>query len=361
MASRPHSHLIRSKAMPGFSAYLLLDTQPAHAYTQWNLDRKEGAAFVVSEGMTFELGLVDERVAEEIEGEGYEAALFLDGIQKTNQLISKEDPWFQAPKDDPRRRIRFTGIPQGEFLESWGFGPTPIITPDEDADGTGISDLASHRATGTAQIRIYRLSHIESIAGTWQQEMEPRRYVKHRGGLNQAGEPVPANGIKCLSSLVAVSAGRRYLRDPPQWRKAMRLDETDEPYFTFEFRYGTQDEIYKSGSFGGGASSVSAVNSSASQQSSLTASSLKAHNKSLAAATTTATQTNGGYRSGTRTTTSTTEIASSTGGTNVINLSEEDDTEEEEEDEEEGGAGGGGGAGAMDLELNGMDLGGGLF
>lgn len=73
-----------SKAFPELSAYCLLDDQSAEAIAPWDLgptDRKLGADYVVEEDMSFEIGLVDTRDGSEMEEEGYEAILFLDGKQ----------------------------------------------------------------------------------------------------------------------------------------------------------------------------------------------------------------------------------------------------------------------------------------
>lgn len=162
------------------------------------------------------------------------------------------------------------------------FEPPEIIAPDEDRDGTGVGNLAAHQATGSAQIRIYRLSNIEDTEpqprDRW---LETQRFIKHTGGLDSDGQPVIANGIKCLSSLVAglryefsfsslpvpaqrhecvptrrlafcdsiwpslspSAMGPRYLREPVPWRKALRLDELDNPIFTFEFRFETRERL----------------------------------------------------------------------------------------------------------------------
>ncbi|GAA5862897.1 hypothetical protein JCM3774_006679 [Rhodotorula dairenensis] len=175
-SGRLPAYRVPFKAVPGLSAYCLLNSKQVGPVESWGLSstRKQGAVFVVAAGMSFEVGLADTRQKADIGWEDYEAILFLDGRQK------------------------------GELFYPFTFEPTKTVAPEEDHDGTGIGDLAAHRATGSAQIRIYRLSEIEDIESQpGYRQLETRQFLKHKGGVDSEGNPVAAQGIKCLSSVVA--------------------------------------------------------------------------------------------------------------------------------------------------------------
>ncbi|KWU46345.1 hypothetical protein RHOSPDRAFT_31795 [Rhodotorula sp. JG-1b] len=102
MTSGLPQHLIHSKALPELSAYCLLDDQSAKAIAPWDLGqsaRKQGADYVVEEGMSFEVGLVDTRDGSDVEEEGYyEAILFLDGKQLVDSPVITSISKRAAPR-----------------------------------------------------------------------------------------------------------------------------------------------------------------------------------------------------------------------------------------------------------------------
>ncbi|BGP14105.1 hypothetical protein JCM10213_002402 [Rhodosporidiobolus nylandii] len=225
LADTPHR--LVSRSLPGCSAFLRLDGQAAEVHGDCDMGGKTHAYVEAKDGARVEVGFVDHRKASRPPEDAFVLRLTVDGVYVNGATFPLKDPLFSLAGNDPKRITVFSGqLSDDRTLRRLELQQVEYTDKQDDATAP-----SGTQEVGKIKLAYHRISNLGWVDPAFPEQLDTGIVLEKKPDLENE-TPTPAH-----RPTHHIQLGDAIAQPLRPWLAYDYLDDEDEPFCVFEWRY----------------------------------------------------------------------------------------------------------------------------